>query len=327
MKLSNILYSGNLNFKAPERVRTNILIFTGDGSDLITLNARGKEFSKNTTHTNTITSISEDLARNVYSGSSDSTVKKFDTDGGQLWNYSEITGQVTSIFTTPGSNYVYVGSSTGQLARLNADTGTQLWRVQPKGSNAIKKVITSVSGGIFVIVGSTLLSIDINDGAILWEMDAHTSTINGLASTYDDEIITVDNAGMIRKTQTDGTVGLVENAHSSALVSVDVDLTGNIHVLGSDGAIKRLNNDFSLSETYNLSGTTFHQLMMDHMGRYFVKVDSKVICINQVGQAIWQAEEVTGSALFVTRQPIMIPPVITEYSFVELIAPTNLQAF
>ncbi len=327
MKLKNINYQGNLEFKAPPRLKTNVLIFTSDGSDLVTVNARGRLYARNTTHTNTITTINEDLDRNVYSGSVDSTVKKFDSEGNQLWNYTEIPGEVTSIFATPGSNYVYVGTSSGQLARLDATDGTQLWRVQPKTATPIKHVTTSVDSGVYVIIGSTLLSIDSSDGSILWEMTQHASTINDISTTTDGDILTVDNSGVIKKTSVEGTVLQTESIHTGALVSVEFGINGNVHALGSNGKLIQMSDDLVETNSFNINGTSFSGMEMDHMGRYFIKVDGIILCLNQVGQAQWQSNAYAGDALYVTRLPVMISPVITEYSFVELLPPTNLQAF
>lgn len=328
MKINNIAYDGKLEVQLPRRERTTLMVFSADNNTLTLTNARGRDFARNTTHTGKINTIFEDLDKNIYTGSDDGTVKKFNRNLEQVWSYSEITGNVTAIVMNYEDGFLYVGSSTGDLAKLDPSDRTQLWRVNPNGSSDVTDITISNEGGLYVTAtNNTLKRINLSDGSTEWNMTTHSSTINAVTSTIDLVQYTGDNSGRIIKSDASGAVLKNESIFPSSVVSMARDIVGNVHAMDADGNVKTLNSDLSEIFSFDVSGLgTPSKMIMDHRGRYYIKSGEKIGCFSQTGELEWISEGHDSDALFVTVFPIMVPPLITEYVFVELEAPTNLVA-
>lgn len=328
MRIKNLAHSGEMRIETPRRDRTNVLVFSGNGNTLTVTNARGKRYSQNTTHTNSVTAIFEDLERSVYTGSADSTVKKFNSELSQQWSYSEITGQVTAMAMNYEDGYLYVASSTGDVAKLDPEDGNQLWRVQPNSSSSITDIHISIAGEVYVASSNnTVKKIETTDGEVIWNMTAHSATVNTIVTNLDREVFSGDINGRIVKCDPEGNIIKNEAAVTGAVLRLKSDIMGRVHSLSASGKVQSFNSDLSEMTSFDAQGvTTASNLTIDHLGRFYVKGESTIVCYSQVGEVMWDTEGHNSSALFVTLIPVIVQPEITEARFVELEAPTNLQA-
>lgn len=328
MIINNVSYDGELAVELPRRERTSLMVYSANNNELTQINARGRDYARNTTHTGDIKAIFEDLDRFIYTGAADGTVKKFDQSFEQQWSYSEINGTVTVIIKHHEDGFIYVGSTTGDLAKLDPSDGTQLWRVNPNGSSEITDIAVSIMGDLYVTsTNNTLKKINRSDGSVEWDMTEHSSTVTAVTSSIDTEQYTGDLNGRVIKTDSDGNVVKNESIFSSAVITLSSDMVGNVHGIDVDGNVKTLNSELNETQTFNVSGLgTPTDMVVDHRGRYYIKTENKIGCFSPSGSLEWVLEGYESDVVFVSLFAIMVPPIITEYVFVELEAPTNLVA-
>ena len=104
----------------------------------------------------------------------DGVIHAFDAKtGSKLWTHKmEIDGSLASSAFGGGASIsdgkVYATNGIGEVVALNADTGTQLWKVQPAGP--LRGSPTIAFGQIYVMTqDNQIFSLDANDGSQVWQ--------------------------------------------------------------------------------------------------------------------------------------------------------------
>nr|WP_232301533.1 PQQ-binding-like beta-propeller repeat protein [Altererythrobacter epoxidivorans] len=104
----------------------------------------------------------------------DGVIHAFDAKtGAKLWTHKmEIDGNLASSAFGGGASIsdgkVYATNGIGEVVALNADTGTQLWKVQPAGP--LRGSPTIAFGQIYVMTqDNQIFSLDANDGSQVWQ--------------------------------------------------------------------------------------------------------------------------------------------------------------
>lgn len=104
----------------------------------------------------------------------DGVIHAFDAKtGSKLWTHKmEIDGSLASSAFGGGASIsdgkVYATNGIGEVVALNADTGTQLWKVQPAGP--LRGSPTIAFGQIYVMTqDNQIFSLDANDGSLVWQ--------------------------------------------------------------------------------------------------------------------------------------------------------------
>ena len=104
----------------------------------------------------------------------DGIIHAFDAKtGSKLWTHKmEIDGSLASSAFGGGASIsdgkVYATNGIGEVVALNADTGTQLWKVQPAGP--LRGSPTIAFGQIYVMTqDNQIFSLDANDGSQVWQ--------------------------------------------------------------------------------------------------------------------------------------------------------------
>lgn len=318
MEIGNVTYTGAISFKPVRGERTKLLAFTGNDNALMVLNARSAEVYRNTTHTNTVTTAVEYINDRHVSGSKDSTVKMYEQEGAQVWSYSAIIGEVTSVDVerVNGDEGHVFAASTSELAKIDYATGTQLWRLSPH-TGVINQVHASIHGEVYTVSDDgTLKQIHATDGTTTWTMSGHTGFATCVVTDYDGNVFSGDSNGRLIKTNVAGVVQESQVVHTGAIVACRFDIVGNIHTLGADGVVKSFNQAMTELSSITVQGTVMQDMDVDHMGRFFIKSDDHLRCYDQTGVKLWVRDRVNGSFVSVTKLPIMIAPVILSVEYV-----------
>jgi len=84
------------------------------------------EVWKFTGHTDDVYAVAVDNNGNVYSGSSDNTVRKISSSGNEVWKFTGHTDDVYAVAVDNNGN-VYSGSSDNTVRKISPD-GNQIWR-------------------------------------------------------------------------------------------------------------------------------------------------------------------------------------------------------
>lgn len=166
----------------------------------------------------------------VYGSSVDTTVRKIDPGGNEVWVFSGHEDDVRALATDLHGN-VYSGDSLGQIKKIN-DLGVEQWNAD--FTRAADLVSVSNSGDVIVAGGSGGVAVRISSfspsGSLNWTIDATSSL--GLASV---QSLSVDQDGRVILASSSEIVVLSSSGDTLAVIAeplVPVRLT-----IGSDGFI------------------------------------------------------------------------------------------
>lgn len=113
----------------------------------------------------------------LFAFDTDGMLRAFDANtGAQLWSTSfKVEGDGASSVFGGGASFdggrVYVTTGVGEVAALNANDGSQIWKVKPAGP--MRGSPTIAFNAVFVMTqDNQIISLDAADGAVLWNQTA-----------------------------------------------------------------------------------------------------------------------------------------------------------
>jgi eukaryotic-like serine/threonine-protein kinase len=205
----------------------------------------------------------------VFIGDSTGTLYGFDTKANAaapIWTYS-IPGKNNAIVASPGlspdGNTVYVASSNGAVAAVNAGSGAQVWAIQMPGPVQASPVASLDGSMVFLAtVSGTIRAVSASNGATVWNLNLGTGSIIGSPTLgQNGTVLYVGmNTGVIYALPTTGGTG---NANTPCYVdaavegSPAVDSNGNVYSTTANGTVYSFNPGCAGERWHlNVSGLT-----------------------------------------------------------------------
>jgi len=243
---------------------------------------------------------------NIYTGSFDGTVRKWNSDGDQIWSYSFPESPREVVVDRDG--YVYVAvTSNGRVYRLTPN-GNHDWTYSTEEDP--KSIAVHKDGYVYTIddsgflSGNNLYKLNASDGSLIWDVNHSTPALAYLSVDIYNNIYTTGNGNILRKFNSSGNE-LWTYEHPNTARTIRPTRNGDfVFVCGHNPHITRLNSSGGSPNTRNV-GFSWGQIgssAVDDKYLYVVKSTDGDLYKVSFGLSLqWTYSGVTSSAVDVDQ--------------------------
>ncbi|ASV44114.1 hypothetical protein PBI_SCTP2_99 [Salicola phage SCTP-2] len=254
--ISNGTYNLNLTiYKEPEENNYNIYTGSLNNNIVYKFDNNANIQWKFTEHYDAIYGVAVDQSGNVYSASSDQTVRKIDSSGNELWQFAGHGSNNVYCVAVDISGNVYSGS-TDQTVRKIDSSGNEIWQFIGHGST-IHSVAVDQNGNVYSASSDqTVRKID-SSGNEIWQFTGHGSTIHSVAVDQSGNVYSSSGDQTVRKIDSSGNELWQFSGHSVAPQSVAVDQNGNVYSGGYDQTVRKIDSSGNELWQFNVEGNCY----------------------------------------------------------------------
>ena len=262
---------GSYSFKYDVKINDQEEIYVGDGAwtgaanAVMKLNSAGSLESLFEDPGGTVESVAVDLSGNVYAGSYDHNVYKFNAETDLIWVYEGHIDEVYSI-EVDLNEYVYSASHDNQVHKINS-TGENVW-VYSQHSDDLRAVTVDQQGNVFSGGFDSELHRINPDGTNSWIVTPkEDGVIYGIAVDRDYVYVTISDThggdrGIppeFRKLDKEtGETIWINNDHDDMIYSIAVDKNGYIYTGSNDDTVRKTDPDgVNVWTTTQLEGNVY----------------------------------------------------------------------
>ena len=264
----------------------------------------------------TVTSVVLDDLENIYAGGNNSEIRKLDSNGNLQWTFTGHTGNVNSLGYN--NNFIYSGSADNTFRKIDLN-GNQIWSITTVGD--IRSINFDSNGNI--IVGSfnhNIYKLDSN-GNILWTFTNHTGSVLDLYVDINDNIYSASSDTTARKIDNNGNQIWVYSGYGSIVRAVNLDSNLNVYIAGnSPFTIDKLDNSGNFISSFSGHTSNVNVIKIDGGDNiYSGASDSTIRKWNTSGNQIWSNTNHTAAV----RDLALIFTFIQEPDFYEVNLTSN----
>ncbi len=207
-------------------------VYTASSDDTVRkLDSSGNEVWSFGGHSRNVTDVAVDSSGNVYTASIDNTVRKLDSSGSEVWSFGGHSRSVYGVAVDSDGN-VYTASSDDTVKKLNSN-GNEVWTFRGH-SSLVNDVAVDSSGNVYSVSwDDTVRKID-SEGDEIWSFTGHSDDINGVTVDGGQNIYTASDDNTVRKVDATGTEQWSFTGHSNPVNDVAVDEAGNVYTAAGD---------------------------------------------------------------------------------------------
>ena len=313
----NRILSNNFQF-SPDQSEITYLIATGDSGGNQTLRLLDSNFniiSSFTGHSGIIRGIDIDSDGNIYSGSSDNTVRKISPQGNQIWSFS-FPNDVRALGIDSDSN-VYASSRDNTVRKISS-TGSQIWSFSH--NDRLEALHVTLDGIVYVGSRNTIITKLDTNGNSIWTNSNHTGQIRGLHVNNNNELISTGTDNTLRKFNTSNGNQIWTTNLDSIPNEIITDINNNIYITLTNGTIQKFNNNgqFQWSITLPNNPIPSYSLSIDFQNNLLVgDRDGNLHKIDSNGN-ILLTENISSDSVFVVASYTSLEILTVEQNYYQI---------
>ena len=259
-------------------------IYTASSDNTVRkVDSDGNEVWSFTGHTSIVNGVAVDADGNVYSASNDNTVRKIDSSGNEVWSFTGHSSSVTSVAIDADGNVYSIGLD-DTLRKIDAQ-GNEVWRVFST-FDVFEGVAVDLDGNIYVGDLNRIYKLD-NDGNEVWTYVGDAS-FNDLAVDSSGNVYGAAEDNIVVKVDSDGNKVWTFTGHTGWVNGIAVDIEGNVYSGSNDNTVRKIDSDGN--QVWSFTGHTnpVYGIAVDIEGNvYSASWDDTVRKIDSDGNQVW----------------------------------------
>ena len=237
---NHTIHSGTVAAVVVDKGSTEYLISCGFTDKLVKLTRPdGTNIWTFSGHTDAVNMVQFDqVSRNVYSCSSDGTVKRINSTGTEVWSFLTNAGIVMDIISI--ESYIYAITDNGWLIKVAKADGSEVWRTRVDTGKA--RSVCGFGGNIYVGGTNDVYKLD-TDGNVVWSFVPATNYELILEIDYDEngnEVVCTSTLGYVFRLTSDGKEVLAKRVDEGSCRGLTLDTNGYIYTASDSSGITKL---------------------------------------------------------------------------------------
>ncbi|MCC0762240.1 hypothetical protein IR151_04425, partial [Clostridioides sp. ES-S-0006-03] len=238
-------------------------------------------------HTLYIKSLCIDSQDNIYSGSSDNTIRKISSYGVEIWKFAGHASSVYSVCIDSSGNII--SGSADTTVRKISSQGTEIWRYGGN-STAVSAVCIDLENNVCSGTNGGVLTKITSGGTQIWSVKRHVRDITSLCVDSQNNIISASLDAEVTKTSSKGVKIWIFRASDRAnIISLSVDSEDNFISGHNNGVITKISSQGT--EIWKFTGHTdfVNSLCVDSQNNIISGSRDKTLKkISPQGKEIWK---------------------------------------
>ncbi|ASV44457.1 hypothetical protein PBI_SCTP2_442 [Salicola phage SCTP-2] len=226
---------------------------------------------------------------NVYSGSSDDTVRKIDSRGNEVWKFTGHTDEVESVAVDQDGN-VYSAGEDSTVRKIDS-SGNEVWKFTGHSSTVFGVISVAVDQDGNVYSGSaddTVRKLD-SSGNEVWKFTGHTDDVISVAVDQDGNVYSGSSDNTLRKIDSNGNEVWVNNPEDNPIRSVAVDQDGNVYSTSVEELASKFDSSGNLIWSRSGDAYVHNSIAVDQNGNVYTgSRDEGIRKIDSSGNDVWK---------------------------------------
>ena len=225
------------------------------------------------------------LAPFVYTGSEDSTVRKIDAAGEEVWSYGGHDAPILDI-AVDAEGYVYAASGDREVHKLGPD-GDRRWSIDDH-TDAVQGVAVDANGDVISASSDASVLRADADGDILWHYGDFEQPLFGVEIDAEGFAYVHDDAGDIHKMAPDADISSTFSI-GEEIFDTAVDAQGAMYV-GLDAEVQGLRADGVPSWQFSDFSQPVLAVAVGGGGEVYAAGYTELVELDDSGDEVWSVE-------------------------------------
>lgn len=227
-------------------------IYTGGSDNIVRkIDSEGNVVWEFSGHTSPVRSVVTNNDSFVYSCSDDKTIKKISPDGEEVWTFSGHTSPVRSVIVD-NDGFVYSCGEDCYVMKINPE-GKKIWSI--KLGDYVNSVAVDNNGSIYAGCRNCYVYKINSKGSQEWSFIGNANVINSVAVDNNGYIYSGSADKTVRKISPSGVQIWSNSLHDGYVYSLALDVYGYIYSTDSNGVLRKTSPSNVTSWSESSSGS------------------------------------------------------------------------